>query len=115
MRHLLAAAATTLITALVGTAPACAQGPGYYAATPAQAPARATLVTRETPWTSNGVAYLAARAPERDAALCEAVVRQTGALTSFTVAGKAYDVAALAKCNAHAKGGAPTGSAVAAR
>lgn len=115
MRQFLAGAATTLVTALVGVAPACAQAPGYYIATPAQAPTRATLVTRETPWTSNGTAYVAARAPERDTALCDAVARQAGALTAFMVAGKAYDADALAKCNAHAKGGAATAAAVAAR
>jgi hypothetical protein len=33
------------------------------------------------------------------------VVRQVGALTSFTVAGTAYDADQLARCNAKAKKG----------
>ncbi|WP_174279250.1 CC_3452 family protein [Sphingomonas bacterium] len=111
MRQVLAAATIVLATALVGPAPARAQTAGYYTATPAQPPARATLVTRETPWTKVGASYVAARAPERDTALCDAIARQTGALTSFTVAGKAYDADALAKCNAHARSGPAAGVA----
>ena len=112
MRHLLARSATLLVTALVGTAPACAQ---YYAAVPAKQPTRTTLVTRETPWSLKGDAYVAARAPERDATLCDALARSAGVLSSFTVAGKPYDADALAKCNVHAKGGAIAAGTVAAR
>lgn len=96
---------SALAAALVVGAAAAQAQTGYYVAVPAQQPTRTALVTRETPWTLRGNAYVANRAPERDAALCDAVARSTGALTSFTVTGKAYDADQLAKCNAHAKGG----------
>ena len=101
--------ATTAHAQSASTAPA-----GYYVAVPAVQPTRATLVTRETPWSLKGNAYVANRAPERDTALCAAVARSTGALSSFTVAGRAYDADQLTKCNANARGGAAA-AAVAAR
>ena len=108
-RHLPALAAAIIVaSAMVGATAAHAQNQtasSYYVATPAQQPTRTSLITRETPWALKGNAYVAARAPERDATLCDAVARSSGALTSFTVAGQAYDAGQLAKCNAHAKGG----------
>ena len=114
--HLLSLVAAALVGSTLIAGTAHAQTGGYYVAVPAQAPTHASLVTRETPWTLQGSAYVAARAPERDATLCDAVARSTGALSSFTVGGHAYDADALAKCNAHAKGGAPVAAgAMAAR
>lgn len=106
LRQLVTLAAALVVggTMIGGTA-AHAQSTGYYIAVPATPPTRTSLVTRETPWSLKGNAYVAARAPERDATLCAAVARSTGALSSFTVAGKAYDMDQLAKCNGHAKGG----------
>ncbi len=106
-----AAAALIGTTMITGTAHAQA---GHYVAVPVAAPAKSTLVTNSTPWALQGNAYVAARAPERDAVLCDLVARKAGALASFTVAGRAYDAEALAKCNARAKGGSG-GAAVAAR
>lgn len=113
LRQLLTLGAALVVGGtMIGATTANAQTPGYYTAVPAQAPTRATLVTRETPWTLRGNAYVAARAPERDATLCAAVARSAGQLSSFTVAGKAYDADRLAKCNANARG-ADGGTAVA--
>jgi hypothetical protein len=116
MRHLrqlltLTAAALVGSTLIAGTARA--QTPGYYVAVPAAQPAKPTLMTRETPWSLRGNAYVAARAPERDAVLCQLVAKKTGALAAFTVAGNAYDADQLAKCNAVAKGGAASTAVVA--
>lgn len=113
-------AAATLIggTMIAGTAHAqngSASAAGYYVAVPATTPAKASLVTNSTAWQRQGNAYVANRAPERDAVLCDLVARNTGALSSFTVAGRAYDADALAKCNAHAKGGTGAGAMAAAR
>ena len=113
--HLLSLAAATLVGTTVIAATAHAQTPGgYYVAVPAAPPSRAALMTHDTPWSLRGNAYVAARAPERAAILCEMVAKSTGALSAFTVGGKAYDADQLARCNAHAKGAAPT-AAVAAR
>ena len=110
--HILAFIAATLVGATTIAGTAHAQVGGYYVATPAAAPARTTLMTNATPWQRQGNAYVAARAPERDTVLCDLVARNAGALSAFTVGGRAYDADALAKCNAHAKGGAaPTGVA----
>ena len=113
--HLFVLAAATIVggSMIAGTAHAQTSA-GYYVAVPAAQPTRATLVTRETPWKLNGNAYVAARAPERDTTLCDAVARSAGQLSSFTVGGKAYDADQLARCNAHARGGdAAAGVAVA--
>lgn len=110
MRHvshpLSLAAALVTGTAMIDATAAHAQTGAYYVAVPAQQPTRAELMTRETPWSLHNGSYVAARAPERDATLCAAVARSAGQLTAFSVAGQAYDADALAKCNAHAKGGA---------
>ena len=113
--QLLALTAATLVagTMVAGTAHAQAPG-GYYVAVPAAAPAKPSMMINATPWRLQGNAYVAARAPERDAVLCDLVARNTGALSSFTVAGRAYDADALAKCNAHARGGPARGAAAAA-
>ena len=105
-----------IAAALVGStmiaATATAQTPGgYYVATPAAQPAKSTLITRSTAWSLKGNQYVAARAPERDAVLCQLVARKTGELSGFSVAGKAYEADQLAKCNGTKNGGA----AVAAR
>ena len=105
LRHLLALGAALVVGGVTIVGTAHAQTPGYYAAVPAQAPTKASLITRETLWKLRGTTYVADRAPDRDTTLCAAVAKSAGALTSFTVAGKAYDADQLAKCNGHAKGG----------
>ena len=84
---------------LVAT-PALAQSGPFYVATPETPPARTTLMTRETVWHVSGISYVTARQPERPAILCELVARTAGRLTSFTVAGQAFDADKLARCNA---------------
>ena len=114
--HLIMFAAAAVVGSGMIAGTAHAQAPaGYYVAIPAATPARATMVTNSTAWQRQGNAYVAARAPERDAVLCDLVARNTGALASFTVAGRAYDADALAKCNAHARGGAGAAASVTAR
>lgn len=96
--------ATLLSALLLAPVPAMAQAPaGYYVAVPEAAADKPELMTRDTPWQLRNGAYTAQRAPERDAVLCALVARSAGKLSSFTVAGKAYEPDALAKCNARAK------------
>jgi hypothetical protein len=108
MRQVLAFAAAILVSSTMIAATADAQSSGqtsggYYVATPAAQPAKSTLITRSTAWSLRGTNYVAARAPERDLTLCQMVARKTGELSSFAVAGKAYDADQLAKCNGVAK------------
>ena len=95
--------AAVAAAALTATAPAQAQTAGYYTASLAAAPAKTKLVTRSTIWTCTGTTCTAPKAGSRDAIMCELVVRQTGALTSFTAGGTAFDAEALSKCNSRAK------------
>ena len=87
---------------LSGTA-ASAAANDTYVAVPATASTKTSFITRSTAWRLQNDAFVAGQAPERPAVLCELVVRQVGALSSFSVAGKAYDADQLAKCNAKAK------------
>ena len=98
MARLLAIAIAVTLSSTAASAQAA-----YYVAVPVAPATKPAIVTRSTPWRLQDGAYVAERAPERDVVLCELVARGAGRLSSFTVAGKAYDEAALAKCNARAK------------
>lgn len=89
-------AATTLFAG-------AANAQGYYSATPVAAPAKASLIAGETMWKCNGGACTASKASSRDAIVCEQVVKQVGALSTFSANGTAFDEATLAKCNSRAK------------
>ncbi len=99
-RILTALAVTTMFGST--TAFAQPQGPGYYAATPVEAPSKTSLITRDTVWKFRDGAFTASKQPERDIVLCQLVAQRVGKLTSFTVGGQALDADTLAKCNAKA-------------
>ena len=95
-----AAAATLALTPAAGFA----QTPrGYYAATPATAPAKASLITRSTVWKCGEGVCTAGKANSRDAIMCELVAREVGTLSAFRANGSDFDADALAKCNEKAK------------
>ena len=96
-----AAAAATL--ALTPAASFAQTGRGYYAATPATAPAKASLVTRSTIWKCDAGICTAGKANARDPIVCELVAREVGTLTAFSAGGAAFDAEALAKCNTKAR------------
>lgn len=75
----------------------------YYIATPVAKPSKTSVITRSTVWKLHDTAYVANKAPEREAVLCELVAERVGTLSGFTVAGQAFDADALAKCNTRAK------------
>ena len=89
--------------AVLSAAGAVHAEPAYYVAVPSAPATKPVVLTRETPWHLQNGAYVANRAPERDLVLCQLVARSAGALTSFSVAGKAFDADTLAACNAKAK------------
>lgn len=95
---------TTLVVAtLLGSAAAAAAPADRYVAVPAAPSAKTSFITRSTVWRARDGGFVAGQAPERPAVLCELVAREVGTLTSFSVAGAAYDTDQLAKCNAKAK------------
>ena len=111
MLRVTALAASALLFAAVGHAAT----PGYYAATPAAQPTKASLMTHATPWRLQNGAYIADRAPERAEVLCQLVARDVGQLSGFTAGGAGFDADALAQCNAHARGAPAAAASVAAR
>jgi hypothetical protein len=91
--------------ALLAAAGVSAQPNGAYVATPAAAPTKPVLMTRDTAWQVRDGAYVASNAPMREMAACQLVARSAGALTGFSANGQAFDAAQLDACNAKAKGG----------
>src|SRR3546814_5063724 len=79
----LAAAVATSAMLLGATAGHAAQSRGYYVATALEAPAKANFVTRSTAWSCDGAVCTAARAPERDAFVCERSEEHTSELQSL--------------------------------
>ena len=98
---------------LASAAGAHATPAGYYAATPVTAPAKPSLLTRDTPWRLQGATYVADRAPERAEILCQLIAARVGPLSGFSAGGATFNADKLARCNAHVKPVATT--AVAAR
>ncbi len=98
----LAAAALVSIAALSPIAAQAADGP-YYAATPVAAPTKTLLITNGTVWKWNTTAFTANKGPQREAIMCEMVVKSAGKLASFSAGGQSFDAPALEKCNARAK------------
>ncbi|WP_326525587.1 CC_3452 family protein [Sphingomonas sp.] len=101
MKVLASIAAASL--ALLGAAPALAQGGAYYTATPKSAVTKSSVVTRTALWKCADGLCTAPKVSERDAVLCELVAQRVGGLSAFTVGGTAYGDDALAKCNARVK------------
>ena len=95
-----AAAATLALAPVSGFAQTTR---GYYSATPVTAPAKSSVVTRTTVWKCGEGTCVASKATSRDTIMCELVVREVGALQSFSANGTAFDADALAKCNARAR------------
>ena len=104
MSRILAFIGALALTTVLGSTVALAQpsGPGYYTATPVEAPAKTSMITRDTVWKFRDGAFTAAKAPEREMVLCQLVAQRVGKLQSFSVAGTAFDTAALDQCNAKA-------------
>lgn len=81
---------------------AFAGGP-QYRAEPAAPPAEARLIVKGIVWKCGPGGCVASQGNSRPAVDCPALVRQVGALRSFTVGGRPLDAAALGKCNARAR------------
>jgi len=96
-----AAAATLALTPAAGFAQGAVRG--YYAATPASAPSKTSMVTRSMIWKCGDGVCVASKANARDNIVCELVARQVGTLTAFRANGSDFDADALAKCNAKAR------------
>lgn len=104
MNRMIAVAAAAAATLALAPVSGFAQTTrGYYSATPVTAPAKSSIVTRTTVWKCGEGTCVASKATSRDTIMCELVVREVGALQSFSANGTAFDAEALAKCNARAR------------
>lgn len=97
--------AATALTVSLGAMiePAHAQSPAYRAVPVATAPT-ASVIADGVMWRCGDTGCVATNASSRPAIVCAQAVRKVGKLSSFVVGTEAFDEAALAKCNAKAKG-----------
>ncbi len=82
---------------------AAAQSRGF-TATPATAPAAASIMTRDTMWKCAGDRCITPRADGSHLTMCQLAAKELGTLTAFTANGEAFAPEQLAKCNVRAKG-----------
>ena len=87
-----------LALALVAT-PALAS---HYHAQPAAKPEAARLILRDTIWSCGDNGCAAGKSNSRPAIVCEVLVKEVGALRSFSVDGRPLTPQELEKCNARA-------------
>jgi len=86
---------------LAVSAPALAGS--YYSAQPEAAPASAKLVARDTIWKCGPDGCFAGKSNSRPAVVCAVLVKQVGAVRSFSANGTALAPDQLEKCNAKAQ------------
>jgi len=98
----LSAAAIASFMLLSATAATAQSNTVFYAAKPV-AESSAKLVVRDTLWKcgTNGC-ISTTKGTSRPAFVCEALVKEVGAIASFRAGAQEFDAEALAKCNARA-------------
>jgi len=96
-----------LTVAALSATPALAN---HFRAEPAAAPAKARFVARDNVWNCAAAGCVSNRSAARPAIVCATLVREVGALRSFTVEGRAFGAEELAACNARARGQAAGGA-----
>lgn len=101
-RFLKAGRATVLAVAALSAAPAMANG--GYSVTLSAAPAEAKIMAGGTVFQCKGADCTARESANSPLRVCTALAKETGPVAAFTFAGKAFDEAKLAKCNANAAG-----------
>jgi hypothetical protein len=92
-----------LAAALFATAPALAAQGAFYSAEPAAAPSQDRFVARDAVWRCAGGVCSAPRGNARPAIACAQLVREVGALRSFSANGTAFGTAELEACNRRAR------------
>ena len=86
------------------SAPATAAGGAYYQAQLATPTASDRVISKRIVWNCDADNCVATqKSPSRDHIVCTSLVKQVGALESFSVRGEAMSADKLALCNAAAK------------
>jgi hypothetical protein len=96
--------ATALILSMGAAIDAQAQSPAYRAVPATVVAANDTVIADGVLWRCGSEGCVATNATSRPAIVCAQAARKVGKLTSFSVGTQPFDEAALAKCNAKAKG-----------
>lgn len=100
----LAAAFATSATLLGATAAEASTG-SYYKAKPVAAEVDSRLIVRDAPWRCDANGCISnTKGSSRAAHMCESLVKEIGAVTSFRAGNAEFAADELAKCNARAKG-----------
>ena len=94
--------ASVLAVAALAATPALAQS--GYSVTLTSAPTETKIMAGGTVFQCNGTDCTAREAAGSPLRVCTALAKETGPVASFAFAGKAFDEAKLAKCNANAAG-----------
>ncbi len=84
-----------------------------YSAKPVVAPAAKRIVGRDIAWACGPAACQGSTESSRPLLLCKDLAKRAGRLSSFVADGRALGATELDKCNAAAKGGAPSALATA--
>jgi hypothetical protein len=99
---------TRLLALALSLAVAAPASAANYAGKPAGPPAEAKFIGRDIIWTLAGDAYQGSTNESRPLVLCQSLAKRAGRLESFSVNGRAFADADLAKCNAVAPAGPAT-------
>ncbi|MGZ8313264.1 MAG: CC_3452 family protein [Allosphingosinicella sp.] len=91
----------SLISLAILSTPALAAS--YFQAEPVTAPAQQRFVARDSVWLCVEGACSSSRTTSRPAIVCATLVRQVGALRSFSVDGRPFESIELTACNARAR------------
>jgi hypothetical protein len=75
----------------------------YYAAEPTSPPAQQRFVARDNVWRCGEAGCTSTRTASRPAIVCASLVREVGALRSFSVEGRAFAAEELQSCNNRAR------------
>jgi hypothetical protein len=86
----------------LAAAPAAA-APAHFNAQPLAAPSEARIVARDVVFRCGPSGCAAPRGSSRAEHVCAALVREVGALSAFSAAGRPFDAAALETCNRRAR------------
>ena len=76
---------------------------GYFDAQPLARPAQERFVARDNAWRCSEAGCSSPRSATRPAFVCASLVREVGALRSFSVEGRAFSAEQLEACNARSR------------
>ena len=92
---------TAVLSLALLSSPALAAS--YYVAEPAAPPTQQRFVARDNVWRCDTAGCTSTRTASRPAIVCGSLVREIGAVRSFSVEGRAFGTEELQNCNSRAR------------